>query len=556
MFVLLFLIVLHYLHATDPTHLKPGALTAPLGQVALVEDYLWVRYPYSSLVTVPYKLSELTKQLTVNLETLDSHVVAADRYPHNLKLILKDRLNYLRGTLENALENYEDLSSIQGRTKRGLVDGLGQISRMLFGTALDSEVKDLQHRYNQLIITAEATNRTVRLNCRNIERLDNNVQVVFNYTNQLRSSINLAFANLNKLYAFNEVSLVLTALETSITSILHANELILRNIVDASRGKVTSSLLPVKDLLHVLTTAENNYTLIPIFSKHNILHYYPLLSSMLTSDAVVVHVPFQSSSIYNLYQIEPFPFKSNATLFTLNIPSSLVLTDDNFASYSVGGPQNLLHCQSEHAGLYYCPASLFAFVPAKEEGVCELALIQKDASRSFSLCPYTQLAPKPYFHKSFMGHHYFFFPKPMFVSIKCVTGSLYSRVEGHFSILKVCSLSSTSVTTHHETVHKGFVANIFKRIYNLKINISSIKYVTNSISELSFANYSELESAVHETLPTYLQPYVHYPSLISVFIIILVLLITLYCLVRRVYNVYRFPKCNITHPSTGPDTSV
>ncbi len=177
-------------------------------------------------------------------------------------------------------------------------------------------------------------NKMVQLNCKNIEHLNHNAHTLLNYTNQFRTSLSEAFARLHEhtlliytnqfrtslseafarlheQYAFHKVSLLLSALETSVTSVMRTNELIFRNVVDASRGRVTSSLLPVKSLLHVLNLTQGNFSLLPIFTGRNVLHYYPLLSSMLISDAIVVHVPFRSHWAYNAYHIEPFPFKVN-----------------------------------------------------------------------------------------------------------------------------------------------------------------------------------------------------------------------------------------------------
>lgn len=113
----------------------------------------------------------------------------------------------------------------------------------------------------------------VELNRRNIDRLNHKLHTLLNYTNQLKSSLNETFARLNELYVFHEASLLLAALETSVTSIMHTNELILRNVVDASRDKVTSSLLPVKDLLHAPTLAQSKLSPLPIFTGADALHY-------------------------------------------------------------------------------------------------------------------------------------------------------------------------------------------------------------------------------------------------------------------------------------------
>ncbi len=53
---------------------------------------------------------------------------------------------YLNETLNIALDNYADPSS-SNRTNRGLINGLGQLTRMLFGTAMDRDVMDRRERY-------------------------------------------------------------------------------------------------------------------------------------------------------------------------------------------------------------------------------------------------------------------------------------------------------------------------------------------------------------------------------------------------------------------------
>ena len=95
-------------------------------------------------------------------------------------------------------------------------------------------------------------------------------------------------------------------------------------------------------------------------------------------------------------------FKSTPLFLAVDLPDSIVLVNEGHTLYSTGEYQILHKCKSEHIGFYFCPASLFAFLPVKEEGACEVALIQHDASESLNLCPYTQLQPKPFYHESFM----------------------------------------------------------------------------------------------------------------------------------------------------------
>ena len=84
------------------------------------------------------------------------------------------------------------------------------------------------------------------------------------------------------------------------------------------------------------------------------------------------------------------------------------------------------------------------------------------------------------------------------------------------------------------------------RIYPLtslnNIHLSSVKHVSNKVSQCKFSNTSDLETAVPNVLPGYLHPCVHYPSLLIPIIIILIIIIPLCCWVRKaltMYNVLR-----------------
>ena len=203
MIILIILLILSLLHALDPAHLKPGAHTASLGRVSLVQDYLWIRNPFANLVDMPDRLLDLTEQLSITIKELHGHMLLDVKYTAEMRMLLKECVEDLRDTITNTLENSEELYFIN-RAKRGLVDGLGQLSRMLFGTALDIDVKDLQECYNNLASVAMSNNKAVQLNYRNTTCLTHRMHKMLNYTNLL-SSLNKAFASVDYLYALDEV---------------------------------------------------------------------------------------------------------------------------------------------------------------------------------------------------------------------------------------------------------------------------------------------------------------------------------------------------------------
>ena len=441
MSAILAIFLLHASVALRPANLKPGALTGHMGRVYLVEDALWVTYPHTSLVEIPERLRDVASQLNATLGRLEKEFSTASGKPNQILSLLHARMRYVNQTITQALENYEGLS-VANRTKRGLIDGIGKLSRMLFGTAMNEDVEELRERYNQLMSVANANNKAINLNCRNIARLKEQVNELASYTNLLGHSVNEILTKLNSVYEYNVLGHALSALESVVMSLVDTNHKITRNIVDAAMGRVTTSLFPEKDFKRALEIGRTVFGLTPLFDEPMIHHYYPLVESVLTTDAIVVHVPFKSQDIFQLYRLEPFPFAVNNSVMILDSESSLVLIKDDFSVYATDEFSTLSGCRSEYQNVYFCPASLFAFLPVKGNGVCEVVLTQEDASTALSLCPYKQLVPKIMFHKSFHGHHYFFFTEPLYVSVVCPDGPSYQKVSGHFAVLTVCSLKS------------------------------------------------------------------------------------------------------------------
>ena len=92
--------------AAEPTHLKPGALVGHLGRVALVEDVLWVTYPYASLRVIPHHLRDAVGEidsalarLQIHLNDTNTHVVE----PLDLMHVFAARLAFMNDTLALAL---------------------------------------------------------------------------------------------------------------------------------------------------------------------------------------------------------------------------------------------------------------------------------------------------------------------------------------------------------------------------------------------------------------------------------------------------------------------
>ncbi len=71
MFAWILLCCVSAAQATEPAHLKPGALVGRRGRVALVEDVLWVKYRYANLRAIPQRLKVVAAQIDSTLVQLE-----------------------------------------------------------------------------------------------------------------------------------------------------------------------------------------------------------------------------------------------------------------------------------------------------------------------------------------------------------------------------------------------------------------------------------------------------------------------------------------------------
>ena len=529
-----------------PSHLKPGALTAPIGRVTLVQDVLTVKYSLTTLHSLTPELEVFLMQMDNMVQEIDKRLAwQTDARPYvtvakTLNLI-KGRISFLNNILAIAMHDFRQ-HPMHARVKRGLVDLVGYGARMLIGTAMDEDVQDLRQRYSHLLSIAETNKRFVNLNHNIINSLRANVQNLLEYSNQLRDvldNVNVKMEDLTKLVMLDQA---IAVTETRVNNILNQKKTLIANLLDASDGRVTNSLMPIADLLEVLDIGLSQYDLKPIFSGDSIQHYYPLLESILTLDAIIIFIPFNSKEIFQAYEVIPFPFKLNSSVLTVDLPSSLVLVAEDFSVYATAQREDLAQCHTSYHQLYHCIASLFAFRPLIGD-ICEIILTQEVAKSAIQFCPYKHIVPSRSFHKLFRGYQYFLFTKPTQVAVVCQTETTYRRVEGHLAVPERCQIRSSNLTTFPSRVHEVFTANmslgpIFPLSVIQNMSLIHIPYVTNSLHELTFSNTSQFVSVLEDSLPDYLNPVVHFPSIIVPIIILICILIPVLCCVKKALTLY------------------
>ncbi len=126
-----------------------------------------------------------------------------------------------------------------------MINGLGQLSYMLL---MDEDVEHLRERYNHLASLAANQNKATNVNSLHIDRPEHVVQDIASYSRTMRTAPNTVTEDMKGLHEIALINQASPALERAINSVLHTNNLVIQNVVDAVHGGVTSSLFPVKDL--------------------------------------------------------------------------------------------------------------------------------------------------------------------------------------------------------------------------------------------------------------------------------------------------------------------
>ncbi|XP_063875980.1 sodium- and chloride-dependent glycine transporter 2-like isoform X8 [Scylla paramamosain] len=127
-FLVTYLSMLQVPQASTALHVKPGALTTHLGEVTLIEDVLLVRYPFSTLFSVPSDLDTVSKTLDNSLQELES--LLADEthgqtqvFSQTIIKALTARVEFLHGKLNQSQHDYNLLRSL-GRGCTGFEETL------------------------------------------------------------------------------------------------------------------------------------------------------------------------------------------------------------------------------------------------------------------------------------------------------------------------------------------------------------------------------------------------------------------------------------------------
>ncbi|XP_033728641.1 uncharacterized protein LOC117317810 [Pecten maximus] len=282
------------------------------------------------------------------------------------------------------------------RSKRGLLDFIGQISKSLFGTATSDDVEDLK-RHMQVLnnnnvklarAMASQSHQLTSFMAAVDERLDNIVEIVKNNHDQTMTLSEQFSASLDGIE--HELvlleNLMITQINATSTLDKHLEHAKLA-IHDLAKGKLSPFLLSpqimrstLKQVQNIMSSKYKGFSIIhndPLYYYHNANFVYARHHSMLYLLVKIPISPFiQPLHVYKVYSA-PVPVNSTSSHATqlLNTPEYFVHTSDN-QHFSTLSHKQLQECSG--SDILYCKFQVALSSVAKSSCIAAIFYNQKD----------------------------------------------------------------------------------------------------------------------------------------------------------------------------------
>jgi hypothetical protein len=320
----------------------------------------------------------------------DQYVNSKNKYINNLKDLVAEYL-----AADTKIPNY--------RSKRVVLNFIGEISKILFGTLtqsdarsynkhiseLDREQKEFLHLAKEQMTVIKTTitsvNSTLQRVNQNEKMLESGLNQLFNYsTHKLR--------DLKEVESVNLLNEQLRLIQRGIDESQHSFETLIEAFVHAEQGTLQPQLITSEKIRNLIATQKLPSGLdYPNFP-------FPDLSKIITPNiysykqylVYVLEIPLFSPTEYNLYRLLPFPVKvrkEEVTYGYVNFNKEFIFSDTLRQHYGKMTSNELSACFRPNEVTCVCKEEIpmYTYVPEVD---CEATLLHPSTTRVPDSCEY------------------------------------------------------------------------------------------------------------------------------------------------------------------------
>ena len=287
---------------------------------------------------VPTEQTGLLSKLNAFEQVLYEH----NRISNLTKSVWTQRINDIISTMI--------ATPIHRRTRRGLVNTVGLLSNILFGTATEAQILETRSQIeniaklnkrvvnvvNELIIIVNHTHEHYKIVNQHIRSLEIYVSAVAfeirKYIWKLRDHIDILRSVIRTYRA-------LTLIETTHNLCLRQLDIYNRQPAALELGYMTEDILSVKDLTQIIQDAQHHNLHTPILNWY---YSYVKIEPLWRDDNILVfraNLPLTDHHLYLRYHIQSWPIPGNTSLFRtqLQVPSDIAFHTETGGIFSPTG---------------------------------------------------------------------------------------------------------------------------------------------------------------------------------------------------------------------------
>jgi hypothetical protein len=344
------------------------------------------------------KILEFCKKITgkswyhyTDCIAFEQYTKSKNKYIDNLKDLVAEYLT-------------TDIQNSNHRMKRGVLNFMGEISKILFGTLTQADAKGYNRHISELekeqreflhlakeqmtVIktTISSVNSTLQRVSQNEKILANGLNKILNFSEHEFQELEEEIGNINLL---NEQ---LRMVQRGIDECQHSFETLVETFVHAEQGMLQPQLITVHKIKNfVITQKLPSGTDYPNFP-------FPELSKIITPNiysyrqylVYVLEIPLFSSTEYHLYKMLPFPVsvdKRKSSYGYVSFNKEFIFSDALRQHYGKMTANELTGCFQPNQITYVCKEEIpiYTYVPEED---CEATLLHPSTLKVPDNCEY------------------------------------------------------------------------------------------------------------------------------------------------------------------------
>merc|ERR1712002_511968 len=327
--------------------------------------------------------------------------------------------------------------------------------KYLFGTATSDDIGEIERKLtsaqeieaqNLKYMTSNVAN--VKVNRQKIQELIDNTNLIGEELSSLSDIVNVNMElNYIAMYSENTYKTVSTVLDSIKT---HVNDLVM-----ASKGIVTISLISIDELNSILHDARVQYGVTPILTSAQTTLYYQVMKVLFAPQAVILQIPVASKHKFHYFKFIPFPtfYRERMIILDNDGKNNLLISHDD--RYFAEENEQKLHECTDLKEILVCPSNILIIHSTLSENISCLKkiLLPRSFYHTGGKCQPSLRHTDEETATLVMGGRIFISQRENTITQVTCNGTTVTTMNRTYSVSGDCDISSSDFTIYGTRSH-------------------------------------------------------------------------------------------------------